>query len=178
MVTLPLPRQSPVPDWEGALLALPLVVCLLNLGAPYLYHALATLERHDSPVLEVYVAICRWVPGPAGASGRPLPQAPALSPAPLASAGTSSSRWSPWGSFATTGWAAGWPLCRTRCGRGAALQAGGGPWAGRGGGAGGPADLDPPQCWEDFVGQELYRLVVLDFLFALLDTLCGELVWR
>lgn len=46
-------------DREGALLALPLVVCLLNLGAPYLYRSLAALERHDSPVLEVYVAICR-----------------------------------------------------------------------------------------------------------------------
>ncbi|XP_053767096.1 transmembrane channel-like protein 6 isoform X2 [Desmodus rotundus] len=34
------------------------------------------------------------------------------------------------------------------------------------------------QCWEDFVGQELYRLVVTDFLFMLLDTLFGELVWR
>lgn len=46
-------------DREGALLALPLVVCLLNLGAPYLYRGLAALEGHDSPVLEVYVAICR-----------------------------------------------------------------------------------------------------------------------
>ncbi|XP_032471976.1 transmembrane channel-like protein 6 isoform X10 [Phocoena sinus] len=43
---------------DGALLALPLVVCLLNLGAPYLFRVLAVLERHDSPVLEVYVAIC------------------------------------------------------------------------------------------------------------------------
>lgn len=48
---------------EGSLLALPLVVCLLNLGAPYLYRCLASLERHDSPVLEVYVAICRCVAG-------------------------------------------------------------------------------------------------------------------
>lgn len=46
-------------EWE--LLALPLVVCLLNLGAPYLYRGLAALERHDSPILEVYVAICRCV---------------------------------------------------------------------------------------------------------------------
>ena len=48
---------------DGVLLALPLVVCLLNLGAPYLFRVLATLERHDSPVLEVYVAICRCVAG-------------------------------------------------------------------------------------------------------------------
>ncbi|XP_071066930.1 transmembrane channel-like protein 6 isoform X2 [Dasypus novemcinctus] len=34
------------------------------------------------------------------------------------------------------------------------------------------------QCWENFVGQELYRFVVMDFLFVLLDTLLGELVWR
>lgn len=46
---------------EWALLALPLVVCLLNLVAPYLYRGLAALERHDSPVLEVYLAICRCV---------------------------------------------------------------------------------------------------------------------
>uniref|UniRef100_A0A7N5KD71 Transmembrane channel-like protein n=1 Tax=Ailuropoda melanoleuca TaxID=9646 RepID=A0A7N5KD71_AILME len=48
-------------EQEGALLALPVVVCLLNLGAPYLYRGLAALERHDSPVLEVYVAICRLI---------------------------------------------------------------------------------------------------------------------
>uniref|UniRef100_A0A8D2J9C5 Transmembrane channel-like protein n=1 Tax=Varanus komodoensis TaxID=61221 RepID=A0A8D2J9C5_VARKO len=34
------------------------------------------------------------------------------------------------------------------------------------------------QCWETFVGQELYRLVVMDFIFSLLDTLFGELMWR
>lgn len=28
------------------------------------------------------------------------------------------------------------------------------------------------------VGQELYRLMVMDFIFMLLDTLLGELVWR
>lgn len=43
------------------LLALPLVVSVLNLGASYLFRGLATLERHDSPVLEVYMAICRCV---------------------------------------------------------------------------------------------------------------------
>lgn len=112
--------ESPVPaDWEGALLALPLVVCLLNLGTPYMYRGLAALERHDSPVLEVYVAICRNL---------------ILKMVTLGI------------------------LCYHWLGRRVAtLQ---------------------DQCWENFVGQELYRLMVLDFIFTLLDTLCGELVWR
>lgn len=46
-------------DQEVALLALPLVVSLLNLGASYLFRGLAALERLDSPLLEVYVAVCR-----------------------------------------------------------------------------------------------------------------------
>lgn len=33
-------------------------------------------------------------------------------------------------------------------------------------------------CWEDFVGQELYRFMVVDFIFMLLDSLFGEWVWR
>ena len=42
-------------------------------------------------------------------SGTPVSQTPRPQPAhPSFSAGTSSSRWSPWGFFATTGWAAGW----------------------------------------------------------------------
>lgn len=45
------------------MLALPLVVSVLNLVASYLFRGLATLERHDSPVLEVYTAICRCVTG-------------------------------------------------------------------------------------------------------------------
>ncbi|XP_021096838.1 transmembrane channel-like protein 6 isoform X10 [Heterocephalus glaber] len=54
--------KSPVvADQEAGLLVLPLVICLLNLGAPYLFRGLATLERHDSPVLEVYVAIGRLI---------------------------------------------------------------------------------------------------------------------
>nr|XP_020014422.1 transmembrane channel-like protein 6 [Castor canadensis] len=104
---------------EVGLLALPLVVSLLNLGAPYLFRGLATLEWHDSPVLEVYVAICRNL---------------LLKVALLG------------------------VLCYHWLGRRVAVLQG--------------------QCWEDFVGQELYRFMVMDFLFTLLDTLFGELVWR
>uniref|UniRef100_A0A8D1BYA5 Transmembrane channel-like protein n=1 Tax=Sus scrofa TaxID=9823 RepID=A0A8D1BYA5_PIG len=104
---------------EGALLALPMVVGLINLGAPYLYRCLAALERHDSPVLEVYVAICRNL---------------ILKMVVLGI------------------------LCYH--------------WLGRRVGA------LKDQCWENFVGQELYRLMAMDFIFTLLDTLFGELVWR
>ncbi|KFP74816.1 Transmembrane channel-like 6, partial [Acanthisitta chloris] len=34
------------------------------------------------------------------------------------------------------------------------------------------------ECWETCVGQDLYRFVVMDFIFTLLDTLFRELVWR
>ncbi|XP_015679649.2 transmembrane channel-like protein 6 [Protobothrops mucrosquamatus] len=34
------------------------------------------------------------------------------------------------------------------------------------------------QCWETFVGQELYRLMVIDLIFILLDVIFGELIWR
>ncbi|XP_023569715.1 transmembrane channel-like protein 6 isoform X5 [Octodon degus] len=112
--------QSPVAaGQEAGLLVLPVVVCLLNLVAPYLFRCLAILEQHDSPVLEVYVAICRNL---------------VLKMAILG------------------------VLCYHWLGRRVATLQG--------------------QCWEDCVGQELYRFLVMDFVFALLDSLFGELVWR
>ncbi|XP_038598053.1 transmembrane channel-like protein 6 [Tachyglossus aculeatus] len=106
-------------EQEAKLLVLPLVVGLINLLVPYLYMLLTTWELHDSPGLEVYMAICRNLI------------------LKMVILGLLCFHW----------------LSR----KVRALQ---------------------DQCWETFVGQELYRFVVMDFIFTLLDTLFGELVWR
>ncbi|KAM5272737.1 transmembrane channel-like protein 6 [Ctenodactylus gundi] len=112
--------QNPVAGGqEVGLLVLPLLVSLLNLGAPYLFCGLAALERHDSPVLEAYVAVARNL---------------LLKVAILG------------------------VLCYHWLGRRVAALQG--------------------QCWEDLVGQELYRFLVTELVFTLLDSLLGELVWR
>ncbi|XP_074016049.1 transmembrane channel-like protein 6 [Numenius arquata] len=104
---------------EATLLVLPLVVSLLNAVMPHLYNLLAMWEKQDSPVTEVYVAICRNLILKMVVLGLLCYQ---------------------------------WLSRRVICSR--------------------------EECWETCVGQDLYRFVVMDFIFTLLDTLFGELVWR
>ncbi|XP_075296685.1 transmembrane channel-like protein 6 [Opisthocomus hoazin] len=104
---------------EAVLLVLPLGVSLLNVLMPHLYNLLAAWEKQDSPVAEVYVAICRNL----------LLKMVVL--------GLLCYQW----------------LSRT-------------------------VVCSAEECWETCVGQDLYRFVVMDFMFTLLDTLFGELVWR
>ncbi|XP_032994960.1 transmembrane channel-like protein 6 [Lacerta agilis] len=104
---------------EALLLALPLLVSLINLLIPYIYNLLAAWEKQESPVLEVYVAICRNLILKMVILGL---------------------------------------LCYH--------------WLSR------KDTTSEMECWENFVGQELYRLVVMDFIFCLLDTFFAELMWR
>ncbi|KAM6403691.1 transmembrane channel-like protein 6 [Rhynochetos jubatus] len=106
-------------EQEAILLALPLVVSLLNVLLPHLYNLLAAWEQQDSPVVRVYVAICRNVLLKMVVLGLLCYQ-----------------------------WLGQRSVCSTE------------------------------ECWETCVGQELYRFVVLDLVFTLLDTLFGELLWR
>ncbi|CAB1350313.1 unnamed protein product [Coregonus sp. 'balchen'] len=34
------------------------------------------------------------------------------------------------------------------------------------------------QCWESYVGQDVYRLVIVDFIFCLLGSFCGEYLYK
>ncbi|XP_076209736.1 transmembrane channel-like protein 6 isoform X2 [Aptenodytes patagonicus] len=108
-------------EWqqEVILLVLPLMVSLLNALMPHLYNLLAMWEKQDSPVAEVYVAICRNLILKMVVLGLLCYQ-----------------------------WLSRRVVCSTE------------------------------ECWETCVGQDLYRFVVMDFIFTLLDTLFGELVWR
>ncbi|NXI69289.1 TMC6 protein, partial [Anseranas semipalmata] len=114
-------RASVGSEWqqESILLVLPLAVSLLNTLMPHLYNLLATWEKQDSPVVEVYVAICRNLLLKMVVLGLLCYQ---------------------------------WLSRRVIC--------------------------SDEECWETCVGQDLYRFMVMDFIFTLLDTVFGELVWR
>ncbi|KAG6936838.1 transmembrane channel like 6 [Chelydra serpentina] len=113
-------RGSSEARQEAFLLVLPMVVSLMNLVMPYLYNLLAAWEKQESPVLEVYMAICRNLILKMVVLGL---------------------------------------LCYH--------------WLSRKMGC-----SEEDKCWETSVGQELYRFVVMDFVFTLLDTVLGELLWR
>ncbi|XP_053309159.1 transmembrane channel-like protein 6 isoform X2 [Spea bombifrons] len=104
---------------EAMLLLLPLAVSIFNLLLPYVYHGLGLWEKMDSPMLEVYVAICRNLMLKIVILG---------------------------------------VLCYH--------------WLSQ------KTKYLENKCWETFVGQELYRFVIMDLVFTLLDTLFGELLWR
>ncbi|CAH2291425.1 transmembrane channel 6 [Pelobates cultripes] len=104
---------------EAMLLPLPLAVSICNLFLPYIYHGLGLWEKLSSPMLEVYVAICRNLILKIVILG---------------------------------------VLCYH--------------WLSR------KANYMENKCWETFVGQELYRFVIMDLVFTLLDTVFGELLWR
>ncbi|XP_056406126.1 transmembrane channel-like protein 6 isoform X3 [Hyla sarda] len=112
-------RTGGQPEVEAMLLPLPLAVSLCNLLLPYMYHALGLWEKLDSPILDVYIAICRNLMLKIVILG---------------------------------------VLCYH--------------WIIR------KAKYMENKCWETFVGQELFRFVVMDLIFNLLDTLFGELLWR
>ncbi|XP_029454960.1 transmembrane channel-like protein 6 isoform X2 [Rhinatrema bivittatum] len=111
-------KRSSETQLEVLLLPLPLLVSLINLLLPYFYSLLALWEKQDSPILEVYIAICRNL---------------ILKMLVLG------------------------VLCYH--------------WLGR------KMKYLENKCWETFLGQELYRFVVMDFIFTLLDTFFGEMVW-
>ncbi|XP_053562008.1 transmembrane channel-like protein 6 isoform X2 [Bombina bombina] len=104
---------------EAMLLPLPIAVSSFNLVLPYMYRALSQWEKLNSPVLEVYVAICRNLM------------------LKLVVLGVLCYHW--------------------------LVQ---------------KAKHLENKCWETFVGQELYRFIIMDFAFTILDTLFGELLWR
>ncbi|KAM8945680.1 transmembrane channel-like protein 6 [Pelodytes ibericus] len=107
------------PEVEAMLLPLPLAVSLCNLLLPYMYHGLGLWEGLESPMLEVYIAICRNLILKIVILG---------------------------------------VLCFH--------------WLSR------KTKYMENKCWETFVGQELYRFVIMDLVFNLLDTVLGELLWR
>ncbi|XP_018089810.1 transmembrane channel like 6 L homeolog isoform X2 [Xenopus laevis] len=112
-------KRGGEPEVEAMLLPLPLAVSVCNLLLPYMYHALGLWEKLDSPMLEVYVAICRNLILKIVVLGVMCYH---------------------------------WLMRKTK--------------------------FLEYKCWETFVGQELYRFVIMDLLFSLLDTLVGEFLWR